>query len=62
MRYYNFDFFATATQAMTTFSDGKKSIEYQLVYILRYLVQNWIDWRSSHPFNSTKGLSSGKRH
>jgi hypothetical protein len=37
MRYYNFDFFATATQAMTIFSDGNKSTEYQLVYILRYI-------------------------
>jgi hypothetical protein len=37
MRYYDFDFFATATQAMTIFSDGNKSIEYKLVYILRYV-------------------------
>jgi hypothetical protein len=35
MRYYDFDFFANMTQAMNIFSDGNKSIEYQLVYILR---------------------------
>jgi hypothetical protein len=37
MRCYDFDFFATATQAMIIFSDANRSIEYQLVYILRYV-------------------------
>lgn len=37
MCYYDCDFIAIATQAMTIFSDGNKSIEYQLVYILRYV-------------------------